>query len=159
KTNSQVSVVGGETVRYEVAIGNAGPSHLRHTPQDVLQVNDRLSALPGFVAGSVRWTCSASGSGELSFVERHVDTEQGVPGLRGVSGLALLPDTDGDGPRPAYLAAASVFDDRLLLFRRGTGDGRLALAASVPDGGGGASLRGARSVAASADGRFLYVAS
>lgn len=158
KSNSQVSVVGGETVRYEVVVSNAGPSHLSHAPDSVVQFNDRLSALTGFAPGSVSWTCSASGSGELAFVDGLSNDAQGVPGLAGVSGLALIADPDAAGPLPSYLAAASVFDNRVLLFRRGGNDGRLQLAASAVDGGGN-SLAGARSLAASADGRFLYVAS
>jgi uncharacterized repeat protein (TIGR01451 family) len=73
KTNDRVSVVGGETVRYEVVVRNAGPSHLRHTPSSVVQINDRLSALPGFEPGSVSWTCTAAGSGALDFVEAYAN--------------------------------------------------------------------------------------
>jgi uncharacterized repeat protein (TIGR01451 family) len=164
KTNARVSVVGGETVRYEVVVRNAGPSHLRHTPSSVVQINDRLSALPGFEPGSVSWTCTAAGSGALDFVEAYANNAAGEPGLGGVTGLALVPDSDGTGPLPAYLAAASVLDNRLLLFRRDAIDGRLQLAASVAQGqslGGSpvSQLLGTRSVAVSADSRFLYVAS
>lgn len=164
KTNNRVSVVGGETVRYEVVVRNAGPSHLRHTPSSVVEINDRLSALPGFEPGSVSWTCTAAGSGALEFTEAYANDAAGDPGLGGVTGLALVPDSDGAGPLPAYLAAVSVLDSRLLLFRRNAVDGRLQLAASVAHeapspGNPGRELLGARSVAVSADGRFLYVAS
>jgi len=164
KTNNRVSVVGGETVSYEVVVRNAGPSHLRHTPAEVVQINDRLSALPGFEPGSVSWTCTAAGSGALGFVDAYANDASGEPGLGGVTGLALVPDSDAAGPIPAYLAAASVLDNRLLLFRRDAVDGRLLLAASVAQGQtlGGTPISqflGTRSVAVSADSRFLYVAS
>ena len=164
KTNDRVSVVGGETVRYEVVVRNAGPSHLRHTPSSVVQINDRLSALPGFQPGSVTWTCTAAGSGALDFTAAYANNAAGEPGLGGVAGLALVPDSDGAGPLPAYLAAVSVLDSRLLLFRRDAIDGRLQLATSVAQGqnlGGSpvSALLGARSLAVSADSRFLYVAS
>lgn len=164
KTNNRVSVVGGETVRYEVVVRNAGPSHLRHTPSSVVEINDRLSALPGFEPGSVSWTCTAAGSGALDFTAAYANNAAGEPGLGGVTGLALVPDSDGAGPLPAYLAAVSVLDSRLLLFRRDAVDGRLQLATGVAQGqnlGGSpvSQLLGARSVAVSADSRFLYVAS
>ncbi|MCG6118525.1 MAG: beta-propeller fold lactonase family protein [Aquimonas sp.] len=167
KTNNRVSVVGGETVRYEVVVRNAGPSHLRHAPPDVVTLTDILS--PDFFdPGATTWTCSASGSGALDFVQG-VGEDPLVPGgLGGVSGLVLVPDPDGIGPIPSYLASASVLDHEVRLWSRSGEDGRLSLVtrlrASVPDGEPNAppvfpSLFGARSLAASADGRFLYVAS
>lgn len=163
KTNDRVSVVGGQTVRYEVVVRNAGPSHLRHAPPDVVTLTDVLSPAY-FDPTATTWTCSASGSGALDFVEAAFETPQAATGLGGVSGLVLVPDPDGTGPIPSYLASASVLDHEVRLWRRSAEDGRLSLALRLRQGDnlGGVvldSLLGARSLAASADGRFLYVAS
>lgn len=163
KTNNRVSVVGGETVNYEVVVRNAGPSHLRHAPPNGVTLTDILDPAL-FVAGETHWTCSASGSGALDFIASVGESESAPTGLGGVSGLALVADPDGNGPIPAYLASASVLDHELRLWRRAPEDGRLQLAARVAQGQNLAgqtvdSLLGARSVAASADGRFVYVAS
>jgi uncharacterized repeat protein (TIGR01451 family) len=69
KTNGQLSVIAGETVRYTVEVRNAGPSHLVHTAGAPLTFTDPLDTLPGFVPGSARWTCAATGSGTLDFVQ------------------------------------------------------------------------------------------
>lgn len=161
KTNSQVSVVAGETVTYEVVVRNAGPSNLVHTAANPLTVTDILPS-PPFVVGSATWTCAASGSGALGFVDVFSDTQPGVDGLGGVSGLLLIPDT---GVLPArYLAAASVLDNSVTLFQRDPVDGRLLQTLRLAQGGtlNGVpltALEGARALAASADGRFLYVGS
>lgn len=164
KSNDQVSAVAGSTVRYEVRIDNPGPSHLVHSPANPLTVSDLLDSNPGFVPGSARWTCLASGSGALEFVQARFDGEAGIEHLDGVTDLVVVADADGAGPLPGLLAAASVLGDSVTVFARDAGDGRLTPAATAAQGEllGATpidSLAGARAVAASADGRFLYVAS
>jgi len=162
KTNSQVSVVAGQPVSYEVVVRNPGPSNV-----DVASVSDRFDLNPGFAPNSVTWTCVASGSGALDFVAATFDTTATPPdpdALRGVSGLSLVPDSDGAGPLGRYLAAASVLDSSLTVFERDPLDGRLLQRAVVRQGStlNGSpivALDGARHSVASGDGRFMYVAS
>ncbi|HWT16861.1 MAG TPA: beta-propeller fold lactonase family protein [Patescibacteria group bacterium] len=158
KTNDRVSVVAGETVTYEVVVRNGGLSNIVQN----LSLTDLMGAGAGFVPGSATWSCVASGSGALDFIDRHVDDQNGITGLGGIGGLVLVNDLDGAGPLPAYLAGAGVLDDSLVVFARDDVDGRLTQVAhiaqgstlnSVPVGG----LAGARTVAASPDGQFLYV--
>ncbi|HRQ63609.1 MAG TPA: beta-propeller fold lactonase family protein [Xanthomonadaceae bacterium] len=162
KTNSQVSVVAGEVVTYEVVVRNAGPSNLIHTSAAPVVVTDILSTNPAFVADSISWTCVASGSGALDFIDVYADSMTGIDGLGGVSGLTLIPDNMALPGR--YLAAASVLDSSVTLFERDPLDGRLTQALRMAHGDmlNGVpltALDGARALAASADGRFLYVAS
>lgn len=164
KSNDQVSVVAGSTVRYEVRVDNPGPSNLVHSPSNPLTISDLLDSTPGFVPGSARWSCLASGSGALEFVESRFDGEPGIDRLGGVTDLQALADGDGAGPLPGLLAAASVLDNSLSLFARDAGDGRLTPAIRVAQGDtlGSVtidSLAGARALAATADGRDVYVAS
>lgn len=155
KTDDQLSVVAGSTVRYRVRVDNPGPSSLRHSPANPLTVSDLLDQQAGFVDGSARWTCVASGSGALDFVQARFDGEPGLASLGGVSDLAVIADPDGAGPLPALLAAASVLDDSLTLFARDASDGRLTPAASATLANVD-SLAGARAVVAR--GRHVYVA-
>lgn len=168
KSNGRVSSGAGETVRYVVRVDNPGPSNLVHDPANgrSLTVTDLLDSNPGLVPGSATWTCEASGSGSLDFVDVTEDSAQ-VP-LGGVTDLVRIADPDGNGPLPGLLAAASVLDDAVVLFERDPADGRLVRRAvakqgeSMPGLSGNVtvtSLAGARAVAASADGQFLYVAS
>lgn len=169
KTNDRVSVVAGETVTYEIEVTNRGPSNLSWSEANPLTVTDLLGDKPWFEADSVRWTCEAEGSGALSFAEAIIENNDPADpgpnlGLEGVASLTLVPDSDGDGPMPALLASVGVVDDSLTLFSRDPGDGALTVEAVVSDGDTlGAdlvdTLAGARSVAASPDGAFLYVAS
>lgn len=158
KTNDRVSVVAGDAVTYEVVVRNAGLSNIASN----LTLTDILADTAGFVQSSVQWSCIASGSGALDFVEAQIEGTGGISGLDGVSSLALVPDSDGGGPLGAYLAGASVLDDSLVLFERDEVDGRLTQVAHVAHGStlNGqtvAGLSGARAVAASTDGKFLYV--
>lgn len=159
KTNDQVSVVAGQPVSYEVVVRNPGPSHLVHTPGTPVTLTDALPASAGFLPDTATWTCEASASGALEFVAATFDGEPGAEALAGISGLALVPDSDGAGPLGNYVAAASVLDHGLTLFRRDPLDGSLLAEARLVQGAGASSLAGARAVVASADGRFLYVAS
>jgi len=163
KTNDRVSVVAGEMVRYQVRVSNPGPSNLVHSPGSPLTVSDIFSGNSAFVPGSATWTCEASGSGSLDFIDLLSDGMPGLPALGGVTDLAVLPDQDGAGPMPGLLAAASVLDNAVTLLRRDPGDGRLTPAFTLRQGDGLGmisidSLAGARAVLGSSDGRFLYVA-
>lgn len=158
KTNDRVSVVAGDSVTYEVIVRNAGLSNIASN----LTLTDILGAGAGFIESSVQWSCVASGSGALDFIEAKFDDVAGISGLDGLSSLALVADSDGAGPLGAYLAGASVLDHSLVLFERDGVDGRLVQVASVAQGSSlngqtVSGLSGARAVAASADGRFLYV--
>jgi uncharacterized repeat protein (TIGR01451 family) len=155
KSSDVVSVVAGESVRYQVVIRNPGPSNLVHEVDYPLTLTDDLDANPGFVAGSSTWTCQASGSGALEFVSAY-DQASGFAGLSGISSLALVPAASGATGSPfELLAGASVLEDSLALFRRDPVDGALSDHWVIT----GPNLLGARSVAATSDGRHLYVAS
>ena len=160
KTNGAVSVVAGESVSYEVVVRNAGPSNLANSAETPISLTDILPS-PPFDTGSITWTCTASGSGSLAFVDVYADSQAGVDGLGGVSGLLLLPDVATLPGR--FLAAASVLDSSITLFERDVADGRLIQALRFAQGDTLGSqtltaLEGARALATSADGRFLYVA-
>jgi uncharacterized repeat protein (TIGR01451 family) len=162
KTSDTVSVVAGGTARYEIVVRNAGPSNLVHEPGYPLTLTDDLDGNPSLVPGSAVWSCSASGSGALSFID-YYDSSSGFEGVGGVSGLALVPGGSLGSPVD-LLASASVLDDSLVLFERHPGDGHLMRQWVVSDGdvftgGQVADLSGARAVKASSDGRFVYVAS
>lgn len=165
KTNEQISVVSGQPVTYRIQVSNLGPSNVRFESSN-LTVTDVLDGTD-FDVDSAVWSCVASSSGALTFVDSIVEgTEMDDPnlGLEGVSALALVPDADGAGPLGAYLATASVADSAVSLFERSPIDGALSHVLTVTDGDvlGTDSvdrLGGASSIAASPDGRFLYVAS
>ncbi|MBY6204211.1 beta-propeller fold lactonase family protein [Halomonas denitrificans] len=171
KTSEQVSLVAGETATYRIEIQNAGPSSLVDEAGFPLTVSDLLDSNPAFVAGSATWTCEATGSGSLSFLEAEFDLDIGDPGdpgddtggpfdgLNGVSRLALVPGSPG-----LWLVASSVLDDSVSIFERDPVTGELLSQFRVASGDmlGGTpvdSLDGAQAVAVSADGAFLYVAS
>jgi uncharacterized repeat protein (TIGR01451 family) len=161
KTNDRVSVVAGETVTYEVVVHNAGLSNIVHSAGDPFTLTDVLGA--GFDVASAQWSCVAAGSGALDPVAGYFDGQGGVDGLAGVSGMVLVPDLDAGGPLEQYLASASVLDGTLNLFTRDAVDGTLTPALSIVQGmtlNGDLvdGLAGARSVVASPDGQFLYVA-
>lgn len=171
KTNEQVSVTAGEPVTYDIEITNLGPSNLANGADFPVTVSDLFADNPDFEPDSVTWSCTASSSGALTFgnsiiEETPVEGEPAPPdlGLEGVADLVPVPDPDGDGPLPAMLASASVIDDALALFARDPVDGALTFLTRVADGETLAGepvtgLAGARAVAASSDGRFIYVAS
>ncbi|MCX7557222.1 beta-propeller fold lactonase family protein [Xanthomonadaceae bacterium JHOS43] len=174
KTNNQIAVVPGTPVHYEVTVRNLGPGNVVGNLDDssVASVTDLFgctgtsgnydcSASP-FVPGSIAWTCSASGSGALDFIGAQRDGVAGVSGLAGISSLALIPAGDAaadpSAVRGTFLVGASVDDDALVFFRRDNLTGELSFHSRI-NHGGPASLEGARSVAVSADGRWLFVAS
>ena len=171
KTNDQVSVTAGESVTYDIEITNLGPSNLAHGADLPVTVTDLFADNPNFEADSVTWSCIASSSGALTFgdsiiEETAVEGEPEPPdlGLAGVADLEMVPDPDGDGPFPAMLASASVIDGALALFARDPADGALTFLTRIADGEmldgePVTGLAGARAVAASSDGRFVYVAS
>ena len=167
KSNNQVSVVGGETVQYEVVVRNAGPSNLGDPTNSPVTVSDLLDSNPGFVSGTATWTCLASNSGSLDFVDAHFDGDPDISGLAGASGTALL-SSSGSG-EANYLVVAGVLDDAITVFAIDPGTGTLTPELTLAQGdsvdlaaGGTAvlgSLEGARAAVASKDGEFLYVAS
>lgn len=173
KTNNQVSVTPGEPVTYELTVRNTGPGNATglDDPQlaNVTDLFGCSAAVGGghdcsnspFEAGTISWTCAASGSGALDFLAAYRDEEAGISGLAGVSSLALIPKGtvgDGNDVRGNFLVAASVDDDDLVFFRRDAGTGALSFHSRL-DAAAGMPLQGARSVAVSQDGRLLFVAS
>ena len=165
KESDGVSVTAGELARYTIRINNAGPSSLIHEPGFPLTVSDRLDDNPDFVPGSAVWTCRAEGSGNLGFIQawRNFDPEDNTSGpfdgLAGVSGMTLVPASTGN-----WLASASVLDDSISIFSRDPVTGDLAAQLTLRSGDTldnqlVETLDGARAIAASHDGRFLYVAS
>ncbi len=95
----------------------------------------------------------APSTGELVFLEAHVDELNGVEGLRGAESIAVSPDG-------SHVYVASNDDDAVAIFERQAGTGALSFVEALYDGEGGVDgLDGARSVAIGADGRQVYVAS
>lgn len=170
KTSDQVSVVAGETAHYTVAITNPGPSSLIDETDYELSLTDLFNTGDGdpdndhFVTDSIAWTCTASGSGALDFVDAYDAGDFGgtdFSGLDGISGLTRVAG-GGDGSPVDLLAGASVLDNALVLFPRDPFNGTLAVPTVIADGDmlGGemvTTLTGARAVVASDDGRFVYV--
>lgn len=173
KSHDGTSVVPGERTQFEITITNPGPSNLIHEPGHELTLTDSLDP-DLFDIESATWTCEASGSGSLEFLGAHLaDTEDdnGSPdpesfaSIRNLTGLIRIEIETIDGHLPV-LAGASVFDDAILLFPLDPVDGSVSEPVIIRDGDETgednelvSSLAGARSLAASADGRFLYVAS
>lgn len=91
-------------------------------------------------------------TGELNFVSRTKNGENGVDGLNGARSLVLSPDGKN-------LYAVSMFDDALVSFSRDEFSGALTYEGRIKDGEFGVDgLDGARSIAISPDGVNLYVA-
>ena len=91
--------------------------------------------------------------GELTFVEMHEDDIGGVDGLDHADSLAVSPDD-----KNVYVTGGH--DDALAVFSRSVVTGRLTFVEVHKDGIGGVDgLDEAHSVAVSADGRNVYVAS
>ena len=91
-------------------------------------------------------------TGELNFVSRTKNGENGVDGLNGARSLDLSPDGKN-------LYAVSMFDDALVSFSRDEFSGALTYEGRIKDGEFGVDgLDGARSIAISPDGVNLYVA-
>lgn len=93
-----------------------------------------------------------SGTGALTFIEKHLDGVAGVDGL--ASALALTVSADGEN---VYVAGAA--DDAIAIFSRDAVTGALTFVAAAVDGAGGIDgIAGAFDVALSPDDAFLYVA-
>ena len=173
KSHDGTSVVPGERTRFEITITNPGPSNLIHEPDYELTLTDSLDP-ELFDIDSATWTCEASGSGSLEFLDAHLadaEDDNGSPdpesfaSIRNLTGLVRVELETIDGYLPV-LAGASVVDDAILLFPLDPVDGSVSDPVIIRDGDEigddndlVSSLAGARSLAASADGRFLYVAS
>jgi 6-phosphogluconolactonase (cycloisomerase 2 family) len=101
-----------------------------------------------------------SASGALGFVEAVHDGVDGVDGIGGAQAVAVSPDG-----AHLYVASSGTLanpgtDDAVAIFARDPGSGTLTFLAAVRDGQDGFdSLNGARALAISADGLFVYVAS
>ncbi|MCH6258393.1 beta-propeller fold lactonase family protein [Puniceicoccaceae bacterium K14] len=90
---------------------------------------------------------------KLVFVEAYSDGVDSVDGLNGVYSVAVSPDGK-------YVYAAAINDDAVSVFTRNESNGELTFSSIIRDGENGIDcLNGARSIALSPDGEFLYVAS
>jgi uncharacterized repeat protein (TIGR01451 family) len=96
-------------------------------------------------------------TGSLTFLEVHENGVDGVDGLRGYSRVALSPDG-------AHVYVTSDYDssaihDSVALFARDTSTGTLTFRRIYEDKVDGEGLEGARELAVSGDGAYLYIAS
>ncbi|MDX1571566.1 MAG: beta-propeller fold lactonase family protein, partial [Xanthomonadales bacterium] len=179
KNNDQVSTVPGERVTYTIEIVNNGPSDAVHNLPGSVTFTDSLSSQ--FDLSDTTWTCDALGSGGLSFVEAQdvvsrdatEDPAVEISLLAGVSAVLTIEDPDSTGPLGDLVLAANPELSTVSVFGRNTLTGeitpQLVLQDSVsfnPDAlVGGAdiiqsvsNLAGARALAATADGQFVFVA-
>lgn len=163
KSSDDVSVTAGQPAHFEITITNPGPSNLMHSAGMPLTVTDNLDT-GQFDAANATWTCEASGSGVLEFIEAYLaksdDNPNGFESMQGVTALTRL---DAAGSIPA-LAAASVIDNAVLIFPLDDTTGALDAPVIIKNGdvlpgGTVGTLSGAAAISVSADGRFLYVAS
>ncbi|MGD9365928.1 MAG: beta-propeller fold lactonase family protein [Desulfobacteraceae bacterium] len=104
----------------------------------------------GYLEDAVAVFARNSITGALSFCQLLKDNTGGVDGLDGVRALTLT--TDG-----AHLYATGRSDSAVAVFSRNAGSGWLTFVELQRDGAGGVDgLYGARGVAVSADGSYLY---
>lgn len=104
----------------------------------------------GYLEDAVAVFTRNSITGALCFCQVLKDNTGGVDGLDGVRALTLT--TDG-----AHLYATGRSDSAVAVFSRNAGSGQLTFVEMQRDGAGGVDgLHGARGVAVSADGSYLY---
>jgi 6-phosphogluconolactonase (cycloisomerase 2 family) len=93
------------------------------------------------------------GTGALSYVGTMKDGDPGVDGLNGASSVAVSPDG-------SHVYVAGRNDDAVVIFGRDGSTGALSYVGMVRDSVDDVDgLNGARAVAVSPDGRYVYVAS
>lgn len=104
----------------------------------------------GYLEDAIAVFARNSVTGALSFCQVLKDNAGGVDGLDGVRALTLKPDG-------GYLYATGRSDSAVAVFSRNPGTGQLTFVEMQRDGAGGVDgLHGARGVAVSEDGSFLY---
>ncbi len=140
KTDNKLSVIAGQPVQYEIVVSNNGPSDAVSTAGEIIMVKDVLGS--DFEASSVNWSCEATGSGSLSYVQSIIDGENSITGLQGVSSLTVSADLVGLG---SHVLASSVLDNSLTAFSINPLNGELTQAA-ITQAGAGANINGARDV-------------
>jgi len=109
----------------------------------------------GFADRAIAAFARDSATGELYYIDRWKDGENGVDGLEGASDIAIFGDS-------IYVVSQSVVqaDNALVVFDRDAVTGELTFVEVERDGQNGVSgLFGAAAVAVSPDGRHVYVAS
>ncbi len=125
-------------------------------PEDIVVSPDGAFVyVASFASSAVAVFAVDGGTGALTFVESLTDGDGLVDGLLGASSLALDPTGD-------YLYVAGESDDSIAVFDRDGGTGALTFVAAYFDNDepvDGLGLDGATSVAVSADGAHVYVAS
>jgi 6-phosphogluconolactonase (cycloisomerase 2 family) len=104
----------------------------------------------GYMEDALAVFARDSATGALSFCQVIRDNTDGVDGLDGVRGLTLAADG-------AHLYATGRSDSAVAVFSRDAATGQLTFVEMLRDGAGGVDgLYGARAVAVSSDGGFIY---
>ncbi len=149
KTDGDDVAIPGEELTYTITVSNAGPSNMVGA-----SVSDDLSAI--FPTGAT-WTCVASPSGTLSFLDAYFegDTQPGpttIVGLDGANAVAVSPDG-------AHVYVTGRAADSLAAFALDGATGALEFLAVYLDGVGAVTgLDGPAAVVVSPDGANVYVA-
>ncbi len=92
-------------------------------------------------------------TGQLTYLEKHRDGQNGVDGLSGVTAVATSPING------AHIYTAATGDNAVAVFSRDPMNGHLSFVEMHKDGDGGVidGLSSANSVAVSNDGKYVYV--
>jgi uncharacterized repeat protein (TIGR01451 family) len=159
KSNNRLSVVAGQRQRYQIVVGNQGPSHARDVAiTDILPPSQ-------FDVDSAVWSCRAIGAGLLDRLESRTADGTGQDGLLGSAGVVATP-----APHPLLsprVYVAGVLGNGLAVFDVDPVSSELVPAPAFDlleggqdiDGETVLGLRGARALTASNDGRQLYLVS
>jgi 6-phosphogluconolactonase (cycloisomerase 2 family) len=106
----------------------------------------------GYIDDAVAAFERNANTGALTFVEVHKDGEGGVDGLNGGISVAVSPDGD-------HVYATGNYDNAMAVFERDATSGVLTFVDVHKDGEGSIDgLQGAEFIAASPDGKHIYVA-
>ncbi|MEM9917525.1 MAG: beta-propeller fold lactonase family protein [Bacteroidota bacterium] len=87
-------------------------------------------------------------TGQLEFVESHINSSDGVTGLNGVRDIAITPDDK-------FVYAAGFWDHSIAIFERNNNNGTLTFSDRFRDNSS-VGLNGVSSITISPDGKYLY---
>lgn len=160
KDNGRLSVTAGEQDSYRIVIGNDGPSHARD-----VRITDLLSGNPAFDETTAAWSCRAIGTGALDR-EGTIVADTGLSeGLAGVSSIAWSPAPVAAPELGERVYVTGILGNALTALSIDPETGEFVIDAQIVEGGNDVDtapvtgLRGARDVAVSSDGDFIYVSS